>query len=141
VKTLVQTLRLENRLAELPRLASFVDQFCTDAAVARKDRAALQVVLEEAAINVIAYGYGPNQTHAFTVNLERTDQTVVAIITDNAFAYDPLARPEVDVSRPLEQRAVGGLGVHMIKHLTEARYERRGEQNVLTLVRRLGAPS
>jgi anti-sigma regulatory factor (Ser/Thr protein kinase) len=63
---------------------------------------------------------------------------VTVIARDDAPAYDPLARAEVDTSLALEDRPVGGLGVHLVKKLMqEARYERRDDTNVLTLVRHI----
>ena len=67
---------------------------------------------------------------------------MTAVVTDDAPHYDPLARPPVDTSLPLEERPIGGLGVHLFKTLAQAaRYERRGGQNVLTLEMSLGDSS
>jgi anti-sigma regulatory factor (Ser/Thr protein kinase) len=59
---------------------------------------------------------------------------VRAIVTDIAPAYDPLARPEVDTKLPLDERPIGGLGVHLVKNLmTSTQYEWRDGQNVLSM--------
>ena len=68
--------------------------------------------------------------------------SVRLVITDDAPAYDPLARPEVDTSLPLEDRPIGGLGVHLVKKLmTHAAYARHEGHNILTLERVLGHAS
>jgi len=62
------------------------------------------------------------------------------VITDDAPAYDPLAREEVDTSIPLEDRAIGGLGVHLVKnHMNVSLYERIDGKNILTIEGRLNA--
>ena len=134
-----QTLTLRNDLAEIHRLAAFVDAFCAPLAPTPKDVLSLHLALEEAVTNVIGHGYADGQPHTFTVELAAADRRVTAVVTDDAPAYDPLARAEVDITLPVEQRPIGGLGVHLVKKLMDsARYERRDGRNILTLVRTLG---
>ena len=134
-----QTLTLKNDLAEIPRLADFVDAYCAVLPATQKDLLALQLSLEEIVTNVINHGYTDGQPHTFTVAFSVTDHRITVVVDDDAPAYDPLARPEVDTSLPLEDRPIGGLGVHLVKKLmTSARYERRDGHNVLTLERLLG---
>jgi len=53
--------------------------------------------------------------------------------------FDPLAQPPADVSRPIEHRPVGGLGIHLLRELSEALdYRRDGGRNVLTFRLRVG---
>lgn len=132
-----QVLTLRNDLAEIPRLAEFIDAFCAPLQASDNDRMSLHLVLEEAVTNVINHGYTDGQPHTFTVALAAlADDRVRAVLTDDAVAFDPLARPAVDVNAPLEERPIGGLGVHLLKKLTDySHYERRDGRNVLTLER------
>jgi len=76
----------------------------------------------------------------FTVTHSSVSDRIRAVITDDAPAYDPLAREEVDTSIPLEGRAIGGLGVHLVKkHMNVSLYERIDGKNILTIERRLNA--
>lgn len=134
-----QTITLRNDLGEIPRLAEFCHSFCAPLAPTAKDLHALQLALEEAVINVINHGYSDGKPHTFTVEFAAAGRLVTVIVTDDAPAYDPLARAEVDTSLSLEERPIGGLGVHLVKKLMDsARYERRDDRNILTLVRTLG---
>lgn len=136
-----QTLTLKNDLAEIERLAEFVETFCQPLNPTQKDVLSLQLALEEAVTNVVNHGYKDGAAHEFTVSLDvgPGDGSVVAVLTDDAPAYDPLARAEVDTSLPLEQRPIGGLGVHLVRKLmSSVRYERRDGRNVLTFERPLG---
>jgi serine/threonine-protein kinase RsbW len=132
-----QTLTLRNDLAELARLTEFIDAFCAPLQPSEKDVMSLQLALEEAVTNVINHAYKDGQPHTFTVVLKaEADHRVTAVLTDDAPAFDPLARPEVDITRPLEEREIGGLGVHLVKKLMDfAGYERRDGCNILTLER------
>lgn len=131
-----QTFTLANDLAEISRLADGIEAFCAPLDPGPKDLMAVQLAVEEAVTNVINHGYTDGQPHTFTVDLSLEDRRLTTIITDDAAAYDPLARPDVDTSKPLEEREIGGLGVHLVKKLMDsAQYERRDGRNVLTLVR------
>src|SRR4051812_7828469 len=115
-----QTLTLRNDLAELTRLAEFIDAFCAPLQPSDKDVMAFQLALEEAVTNVINHGYRDGQPHTFTVGLNLgADDRVTAIVADDAPAFDPLARAPVDTSAPLEEREIGGLGVHLVKKLMD----------------------
>ncbi|HYD83499.1 MAG TPA: ATP-binding protein [Opitutus sp.] len=132
------TLTLRNDLAEIPRLAAAVEAFCEPLEPTPKAAMAVQLALEEIVTNVINHGYTDGQPHTFTVDLTADDGRVILVVTDDASAYDPLARPDVDTSLPLEQREIGGLGVHLVKKLMDrAHYERRDGHNILTLERSL----
>ncbi len=132
-----QTLTLRNDLGELERLTAFIDAFCAPLRPSEKDVMSFQLALEEAVTNVIQHAYRDGAEHTFTVALHAgADDRVTAVLTDDGPAYDPLARPEVDITRPLEEREIGGLGVHLVKKLMDvARYERRDGRNILTLER------
>jgi serine/threonine-protein kinase RsbW len=142
-------LTLANDLAEIPRAAAELETWAESLDVPMPDLMALQLALEETITNVITHGYrdAPAGTRHFTVEFSTpggaglqprpaAPMRIRLTITDDAPAYDPLARPEVDTSLPLEDRPVGGLGVHLVKKLTtHAAYERRDERNVLVLER------
>ncbi len=132
-----QTITLRNDLAEIARLAASVDEFCAPLNPTDNDRLSLHLVLEEAVTNVINHGYQDGAAHTFTVALALlAGDRVKAVVTDAAAPFDPLARPPVDTSKPLEEREIGGLGVHLLKKLTDySHYERRDGKNVLTLER------
>jgi anti-sigma regulatory factor (Ser/Thr protein kinase) len=130
------TLTLKNDLAEIPRLAEFVEVFCASFHPAREDLLALQLALEETVTNVVNHGYKDGGAHTLTVRLAVHEHRITATVTDDAPAFDPLARPEVDIHLPLEQRPIGGLGVHLVKKLMDrVHYEHRNGQNRLTLER------
>ena len=62
-----------------------------------------------------------------------------AEVEDDGREFDPLTRPPVDTSAPLEQRGIGGLGVHMVRQLMDSvEYRRVTGRNILTMTRRVG---
>jgi serine/threonine-protein kinase RsbW len=140
-------LSLTNDLAEIPRAAAALEEFCEPLAPSMADLMALQLALEETVTNVINHGYRehPAGTRTFDVEFSAratpdAPPTIRLVVTDHAPAYDPLARPEVDLTLPIEERPIGGLGVHLVKKLmTHAAYARAADKNVLTLERALSS--
>lgn len=134
-----QTLTIAADLAELARVMQTIDDFCASMAVSAADVSALHLALEEIVTNVITHGYQSNPEHTFTIQLEAlgTDR-IRAIVTDDATSYNPLARPEVNTTLPLEARPIGGLGVHLVKKLMDVcQYEHRDGQNTFSIERKL----
>ena len=63
---------------------------------------------------------------------------LVLTFSDDGVPFDPIAAKTPDTSAPLEQREIGGLGIHLVRNLIdEASYERKLGRNVLTLVKQL----
>lgn len=115
----------------LAALASQVDGFASAQGLSAKARYTLDLVLEELITNVVNHGAGPEGADVH-VTLSGEDRTVVGTVSDNAMAFDPLAMAPPDTSSSLEERAVGGLGVHLVRTLAnEVSYAREGDRNVL----------
>jgi serine/threonine-protein kinase RsbW len=92
--------------------------------------ARLNLVAEEIAANVAMHAAGATY---FAFDVTPTERTLDLVLEDDGPEYDPLARDEVDTEAELEERDVGGLGVHLVRKLTQdARYERRGNINRLS---------
>ncbi len=111
-----------------------LDDFCQGIGISSQDEHSLHLAVEEIVSNVLVHGYR-GLPHPVSVSLESIPpDRVRAVVTDSAPAYDPLSRPEVDTTQPLEERPIGGLGVHLVKKLMDAtHYERRDGQNILTM--------
>jgi serine/threonine-protein kinase RsbW len=126
-------------LADLPRVIEAVDDFCDTIAASPQDAHSLHLAIEEAVSNVLQHGYG-GMPRPLSLLLEAiASDRVRATVTDRAPPFNPLSRPEVDTSLPLEKRAIGGLGVHLVKKLMDTtHYERRDGQNILTMELQLG---
>ena len=60
------------------------------------------------------------------------------MISDHGIPFDPTQSPEADISLSAEERAIGGLGIHLVRQIMdEIHYERKDDMNVLTLVKLL----
>ena len=97
----------------------------------------VNLVLEELVLNIIDYGQdGRDPDIALEIE---SDVDVIRIeLSDRGRPFDPLTEaPEPDLTSPVDQRSMGGLGVHLTKTLMdEVRYSREASRNRLSIVTR-----
>ena len=99
-------------------------------------RVAMDHALAEHLQNIVDHS-GATQVE---ILFECAPKAVLAVVRDDGQAFDPTAAPEVDTTTPIEERPVGGLGIHMMRRLcNRLTYQRRGGINRLELSKALDA--
>ena len=132
------TMTVTNRLAEIGRLASFVADFGASHGVHDDVLFDVKLAVEEAVANVISHGYHDESEHQIVVRLALTDHALTVEVEDDARAFNPLEVAAPDVARPVTDRPVGGLGIHLIRNVMDAlAYRRAGDKNVLIMTKHL----
>ena len=131
-------LSLKNDPAEIARLAPLVAEFCAHQALSEATGATLNLVLDEAISNIIAYAYDDVGEHEITLRISLASGALTAELVDDGRAFDPLQATAPDLAAPLAERSVGGLGVHLMRRLMDdIRYRREGARNHLVLAKRI----
>jgi serine/threonine-protein kinase RsbW len=111
----------------------------------------LVLAIDEAATNIIIHGYGYQEISSYrprtqddedgVIDIELIQQEGVIMVTikDQAPPFDPTEVPPPDLSLPLEQRPIGGLGVFLIRHSVDEFHHRvlEGGGNQLVLIKRM----
>ena len=131
--------RLRNDPAEAGQLAAWVEDFARRAQLPEAVRNAVDLALEECVTNVFSYAWNDGREHWVTVRfkVDEDEARVEVEIEDDGREFNPLTVPPVDTTKPLESRAIGGLGIHMVRQLMDAvEYRRERGRNVLTLIKR-----
>lgn len=97
------------------------------------------VALDELLSNTIRCGYAePPGQRRIEVQVHLHDGVLEMSITDDAAPFNPLEAPEPDTTQALQERSIGGLGIHIVKGLmNHIEYERKEGRNVLVLRKRL----
>ena len=132
-------LELEAVDENLAQVQTFVDERLEAADCPPKAQMQIGVAVEEIFVNIAHYAYAPDKGRA-AVRVEVSDDPVTVSITfiDQGMPYDPLARADPDVSLPVSERDVGGLGVFLTKQLMDdVTYSYRDGRNILTLKKKL----
>lgn len=93
----------------------------------------VQLVAEEWALNVMSYAKCPQGEQPWLrMTVRNTAKTVTMEFTDNGLPFDPLAPGEKALPESLEDARIGGLGLHLIRHMASSiGYSRRGDFNCL----------
>lgn len=129
---------LPNDIATIPQLKDFVDTVTKEAGMEEMETMTLNLAIEEAVVNVMNYAY-PKDTKG-TVDIETTldDGSITFVISDSGMAFDPTAKEDPDTTLKAEERPIGGLGIFLVKQLTDAvGYERRNDKNILTVKKKI----
>ena len=129
-------LTIVNRIEELRRLAALVEQFGAGENWPPDLVFQVNLVIEEVAINVINYGHDGG-LHEIEIALTSELDALTIEVIDDGRAFDPTKDAKVpDVTLPMEERPVGGLGVYLVRTMMdEMRYRREEGRNHLTLIK------
>jgi serine phosphatase RsbU (regulator of sigma subunit)/anti-sigma regulatory factor (Ser/Thr protein kinase) len=131
-------LEMPNRLSMLPVLSAALDAALVEARVPESVRMDVTLVLEEVLSNTVRHGYPADARDTIRVTARRDGARLHLRFDDGGVAWDPLAHDLPDVDEAIEDREIGGLGVLLVRQLSEtAHYERRDGRNQLSLVIRL----
>ena len=118
----------------LPPLQSFLTDFWTAEHLPDSARFPFELALEEIFINVVMHGSDGRDDVWAEVTLRHEDHNAVMVLRDNGNPFDPLAAPPPDLHAAMEDRTIGGLGIHLIRTLMdEVIYQAIDGCNVLTL--------
>lgn len=125
-------LELGNNLTELSRLVVALEQFAAEQHLSHATLDNLNLVLEEMFVNIVRYGDCEGQP--IVIEVESQNGNVTARISDNGSYFNPLDYSPSNCAAFLDEWRVGGLGIYLVKQLTdEATYVREGEQNIMTV--------
>ena len=133
-------LQLEATDENLSRVIAFLDEHLEAMGCPPRTLMQIEVAAEELFVNIAHYAYVP-KTGSATVRLSFEPEPRAAVITfiDRGMPYDPLAKPDPDVTLPAEERQIGGLGIYMVKKSVDAiDYRREDGMNILTIRKRIG---
>lgn len=132
------TLFLKNDLAEITRASVAVEELGERHHAAPDAIYAINLALEEVLTNTISYGYDDGAAHEIVVEFNLQENELTVTLTDDARPFDPLQAPAPDVNAALEDRPIGGLGIHLVKTMMDGmRYRREQEKNILTLIKKI----
>lgn len=127
------------RVDQLGEVLAFLDRELPESDYPGKARSQLCLAAEEAFVNIARYAYAPAEGAA-DISLSVSGNPPVATLTlsDSGFPFNPLEKPDPDITLSVLDREIGGLGIYMIKkNVDEARYRREDGRNVLTLTKTL----
>ena len=112
------------------KIDAFAEEFDIPVPVAMK----LKLICGEILNNVISYAYRDEAEHDIETRVELAGKRLTVTIADDGVPFNPLSATPPDTDLPLEEREIGGLGIHLVRTLVDdVSYHRRIDKNVLTM--------
>lgn len=131
------TLEIKATVENLDIVKDFLDEQFAQTGCSRKTFMQIEISVEEIFVNISHYAYAPD-TGMACIAVDISDGKALITFEDSGIPYDPLARPDPDITLSAEDRDIGGLGIFMVKKsMDDVRYEYRDGKNILTLVKEL----
>ncbi|MCR5685361.1 MAG: ATP-binding protein [Lachnospiraceae bacterium] len=135
----MEILKVIANLDNLDDVLGFIDSLLEKAGCSPKVQAQMDIAVEEMYVNIVHYAY-EGKTGEAQISAqydEETDEFTVEL-KDSGIPFDPVAKPDPDVTLSAEERRIGGLGIYMVKKsMDRMTYRREDGYNVLTLVKKL----
>jgi anti-sigma regulatory factor (Ser/Thr protein kinase) len=131
---------LVNQRREIERLADLLSRFGADHRLSDDDIFAMNLALDELVMNIINHAYEDDRAHEIRVRLEIDGRVCRISVEDDGRPFNPLDVPPPNLDLPIEERPIGGLGLHLVRAMVSTfEYRREGSVNRVILERELSS--
>jgi sigma-B regulation protein RsbU (phosphoserine phosphatase) len=125
---------LDNKTGEIERANELFNLFALEHRLDQRIRRKINVALDDLLTNVIRYAYPQGGDHLIEVRIELDKEGIRIQIQDDGMPFDPFDEVEPDTELSLEDRDVGGLGIHLVEQMMDqVMYQRVDDKNVVQL--------
>ncbi|MCF8143744.1 MAG: ATP-binding protein [Deltaproteobacteria bacterium] len=122
------------RIEHLKRLIQFVAGHAETAGFAIHRIKEIELAAEEVLVNIFNYAY-PDMAGDVSITCRAENGRLILEFSDTGVPFNILDVPAPDVTADIHNRRVGGLGVFLVKEMSdEAWYRREGDRNILRLI-------
>lgn len=131
----VLDLTVANNIPAMERAMDDADAFMEQHVVSPRLAYGVRLAMEELISNVIKYAYADDGLHAVAVRLDLGSPARLTI-EDEGRPFNPIEEaPAPVLDGPVEDRPIGGLGLHMLRQMGMALdYRRENNRNMLSVV-------
>lgn len=123
----------------LSDVLGFVEQMLDSFECPIKIQVALCVAIEEVFVNVAHYAYGEGEGNmSLGIGFDEESRAITFRMTDKGVPFDPLKKPDPDISLSAEEREIGGLGIFITKKTMDSlTYTYENNENILTMIKKI----
>lgn len=133
---------LGNTLSGLEKISSRLEEFFCQQNLDDPLKNQVNLILEELFTNSVNYGFQDQPDAQVLITLAYQPGQLEITYRDNGLDYNPLKKEDPDTHADIEARPIGGLGVYLIKTLTDhIEYQRQDGWNILKMMKRLSLPT
>jgi anti-sigma regulatory factor (Ser/Thr protein kinase) len=122
---------VHNQMSEINRINDIIEENAPTWDLSLRIQSQLSLILDELLTNIIRYAFIDNKPHNIELNLEVQANNIYIEVIDDGIEFNPLSYPEPDLNPNLAERQLSGLGIHLMKKLTnEFTYTRKNGYNI-----------
>lgn len=134
----MKELKFDAKVEELDAVLAFLDTELENLDCPMKVQTELDLAVEELFVNIANYAYGDKTGYALMKFAELENARGVSItFVDEGMQYNPLERPDPDITLPAEERPVGGLGIFLVKKIAdEVNYNYSDGKNIFNFIKK-----
>ena len=123
----------------LSDVLGFVEQMLDSFECPIKIQVALCVAIEEVFVNVAHYAYGEGGGNmSLGIGFDEESRAITFRMTDKGIPFDPLKKPDPDISLSADEREIGGLGIFITKKtMNSVTYAYENGENILTMTKKI----
>lgn len=134
----VLRINFDNDISQIPRLEGFIEEVREATGIDAGLAMSLNLALEEAVTNVMMYAYPEGSSGSVNLKAILKEECVEFVLWDKGIPFDPTAAPEADTTLGVEERAIGGLGIHLVRNIMDSiSYENKNGMNILTMIKNI----
>lgn len=127
-------LRVPNQISELTGIIESIEDYLSAQGIEPGTISRLGLITDELFNNTVSYGFPEGGDHEINLEVSVDADNIRLIINDDGVAFNPLAREAPDTTAGLEQRAIGGLGLHLVRNMArKIHYRHQDGRNVITV--------
>jgi sigma-B regulation protein RsbU (phosphoserine phosphatase) len=127
---------IKNRLDDVGVVEEQFYEFAQESGIPDTIRQKVSIVLDEMLNNIVSYAYQDDGEHDIEVDIDLSGNRLVVTIKDEGVPFNPFGLGEPDVGAGMDERQIGGLGIHLVRStMDEYLYQRHINKNVVTLVK------
>ncbi|MDF1546432.1 MAG: ATP-binding protein [Bacteroidales bacterium] len=132
-------INIKSRLSGIQIMNEQLAKMCKEWEISKDVAFSMNLALEEIVTNIINHGYNGKEDCDITIRFSLEARNLRIQIKDGAHAFNPLDVAEpTDLDKPLEERNIGGLGIHLVKKFTDNfSYRRNNNKNIITILKSL----
>ena len=121
----------------LPDILGFVEETLEGYGCPMKIQMAVCVAIEEVFVNVAHYAYGGGEGDMnLGIGFDEANRAITFRMTDKGIPFDPLKKPDPDITLSAEEREIGGLGIFITKQTMDCvTYAYENGENILTMIK------
>ncbi len=134
----MKTITLQAKMENLNSVISMIEGELEANGCPLEEQTQISIACEEIFVNIASYGYTPGEGDA-VVSIDITGNSpkkCVIVFDDGGNQFNPLEKPDPDVTLEAVERPIGGLGIYMVKNtMDDVSYEYINDHNILTITK------